>query len=63
MQLVGAVVVAEVVFVEVAGWCAAAAVVGAVTKRMIVVVFVVVFGWRATDVDAFLAVREEAIRR
>ena len=56
-------VVAEVVFVEVAGWCAAAAVVGAVTKRMVVVVFVVVFGWRATDVDAFLAVREEAIRR
>ena len=63
MQLVGAVVVAEVVFVEVAGGYAAAAVVGAVTKRMIVVVFVVVFGWRATDVDAFLAVREEAIRR
>ena len=40
------VIVAEVVFVMVVGWCATAVMVGAVT--VVIVVFVVVFEWRST---------------
>ena len=45
-QLVDVVIVAEVVFVMVVGWCATAVMVGAVT--VVIVVFVVVFEWRST---------------
>lgn len=45
-QLVDVVIVAEVVFVMVVGWCATAVMVGAVT--VVIVVFVLVFEWRST---------------
>ena len=45
-QLVGVVIVAEVIFVMVVGWCATTAVVGVVTVT--IVVFVVVFECRST---------------